>query len=81
MSDSSGDFAGAQTPGTNIDMAGGTIDNRFHALDVGLPRPVGAPVRVRNLDPKSNALVTELTFCHPLHLLAVEKFSKHKLHC
>ncbi len=72
MSDSSGDFTGTQTPGTNIDMAGRTVDNRLDTLDIGLPRAVGTPVGVGDLDPKGHALVTELTLCHPLHLLAVQ---------
>ena len=55
-------------------MAGGTVDDRLHALDIGLPRAVGPSVGVGHLDPKGNTLVTELTFSHPLHLLAVQKF-------
>ena len=65
MSDSTGDFTGTQTPGTNIYMAGGTIDDRLHALDIGLPSPVRPPVGVGNLNAKGNALVTELTLSHP----------------
>ena len=72
MSDSTGDFTGTQTPGTNIYMAGGTIDDRLYTLDIGLPRTVGTPVGVGDLDPESNTLVTELSLCHPLHLLAVQ---------
>ena len=64
-------LAGTQTPGTNIYMAGGTIDDCLHALDIGLPRAVGPSVGVGHLDPEGNTLVTELTFSHPLHLLAV----------
>ena len=71
MLDSAGNFTGTQTPGTNVHMARGTIDNRLYALDIGLPRAVGTPVRVRDLDTKGNTLVTELTLSHPLHLLAV----------
>jgi hypothetical protein len=74
MSDSSGDFTGTQTPGTNINMAGSTVDDRLDALDVGFPCAVGASVGVRDLDAKGNTLVTELTFSHPLHLLAVQRF-------
>ncbi len=72
MSDSSGDFTGTQTPGTNIDMAGRTVDDRLDTLDVGLPCAVRPTVRVGYLDPESHTLVTELTLCHPLHLLAVQ---------
>ena len=71
MLDSSGNFTGTQTPGTNVHMARGTIDDCLHTLDIGLPRPVGTPVGVGHLDAKGNTLVTELTLSHPLHLLAV----------
>ena len=73
MLDSTGNFTGTQTPGTNVHMARGTIDNRLYALDIGFPRAVGTPVGVGNLDPEGNALVTELTLSHPLHLLAVSE--------
>ena len=71
MLDSSGNFTAAQTPGTNVHMAGGTIDDSLHTLDVGLPRTIGTSVGVGDFDPKGDALVAELTFSHPLHLLAV----------
>ena len=71
MLDSSGNFTGTQTPGTNVHMARGTINDSLHTLDVGFPSPVGASVGVGNLNPEGNALVAELTFSHPLHLLAV----------
>ena len=74
MSDSSGDFAGTQTPGTNIDMARGTVHDCLYTLDIGLPHAVRAPMGVGHLDPEGNTLVTELTFRHPLHLLAVQRF-------
>ena len=64
-------LAGTQTPGTNVDMARRTIDNRLYTLDIGLPHAVRAPMGVGHLDPEGNTLVTELTFSHPLHLLAV----------
>ena len=73
MSDSSGDFTGTQTPGTNIDMAGRTVHDRLDTLDVGLPCAVRPAVGVGDLNTESHALVTELTLCHPLHLLAVQK--------
>ena len=76
MSDSSGDFAGTQTPGTNIDMARGTVHDCLYTLDIGLPHAVRAPMGVGHLDPEGNTLVTELTFSHPLHLLAVLKYKR-----
>ena len=74
MLDSSGNFTRPQTPGTNVHMAGGTVDDSLHALDVGLPCTIGTPVGVGNFDPEGDALVTELTLSHPLHLLAVPAF-------
>ena len=69
--DSAGNFTGTQTPGTNVHMAGGPINDRLHALHIGLPSPIGTSVGVGNLNPEGDALVAELTFSHPLHLLAV----------
>ena len=71
MLDSAGNFTGTQTPGTNVHMARGTIDDRLHTLDIGLPCAVRPPVGVRDLNTKGNTLVAELTLSHPLHLLAV----------
>ena len=72
--DRSGDLTGTHTPGTNIHMAGGTVDDRLHTLHIGLPGTIGTPVRVGNLNAEGNALVAELALCHPLHLLAVAYF-------
>ena len=69
--DSAGNFTGTQTPGTNIHMAGRTIDDRLDALDIGLPGAVGTSVGVGDLDTEGHALVAVFTLCHPLHLLAV----------
>ena len=73
MLDRAGNFTGTQAPGTNIYMAGRTINHCLDALDIGLPRTIGTSVGVGNLDPKGNALVAKLAFSHPLHLLAVIK--------
>ena len=72
--DRSGDLTGTHTPGTNIYMAGGTVDNCLHTLHVGLPGTIGTPVRVGDLNAESNALIAELALSHPLHLLAVAYF-------
>ena len=74
QSDRSGDLTGTHTPGTNIHMAGGTVDNRLHTLHIGLPGTIGTPMRVGNLNAESNALIAKLALCHPLHLLAVAYF-------
>ena len=72
--DRSGDLTGTHTPGTNIHMAGGTIDNCLNTLHIGLPGTIGTPMRVRDLNAESHALVAKLALCHPLHLLAVAYF-------
>ena len=54
-------------------MAGRTIDDSLHALDVGLPGTIGTPVRVGHLNAEAHALVAKLALSHPLHLLAVIK--------
>ena len=74
QSDRSGDFTGTHTPGTNIHMAGGTVDDCLHTLHVGLPGTIGTTMRVGDLNAESNALIAELALSHPLHLLAVAYF-------
>ena len=71
--DRSGYFTGTQAPGTNIYMARRAVDDRLNTLNIGLPGTIGTPVRVRNLNTKSHALVAKFALCHPLHLLAVVK--------
>ena len=73
--DRAGNLTGTQTAGTNIHMAGRTIDDCLNALDVGLPRAIGTSVGVGNSDTKGHTLVAKLALCHPLHLLAVIKSS------
>ena len=75
VSDRTGNFARAQTAGTNVHMAGRTVNDRFHALDVGLPGTIGTAMGVGNLNPESHSLIAKLALCHPLHLLAVIKSS------
>ena len=54
-------------------MLRGTVNNSLYPSYVGFPGSVGTSVGVGNLDPEGNALVTELTLSHPLHLLAVSE--------
>ena len=72
--DRSGYFTGTQAPGTNIYMARRAVDDRLNTLNIGLPGTIGTPVRVRNLNTKSHALVAKFALSHPLHLLAVTNF-------
>ena len=71
--DRAGNLTGTQTAGTNIDMAGRTVDHRLDALDIGLPRTIGASVGVGDLDTECHALAADIAFCHQLHLLAIGK--------
>ena len=73
-SDCAGNLTGTQTTSTNIHMARGTIDDCLNTLHIGLPGTIGTPMRVRNLNAESHALVAKLALCHPLHLLAVYDF-------
>ena len=55
-------------------MAGRAIDHCLNALDIGLPGTIGTPMRVRDLNAESHALIAKLALSHPLHLLAVAYF-------
>ena len=63
-SDGSLYFAGTQAAGAGVDTAGSTIYNCLYTSDIGLPGTVRTAMRVRNLDPESNALTTNFAFCH-----------------
>ena len=65
-SDSTGHFAGAEATGTDINVLGAAVHDRFHTLHIGLPGAVGAAVRVGNPDAEHNALVAKFTFGHSL---------------
>ena len=64
VSDCTGHIAGAQTPCTDVDMARRAVDNSLDALDIGLPGPIGASVRMGNLDSKGHAFAAKITFSH-----------------
>ena len=55
-------------------MAGAAVDDCLHTLHIGLPSAIRAPMGVRDLNAERNALVAELAFSHPLHLLAAAYF-------
>ena len=59
-----GDLSGTQAAGAGIHTLGGTVHNRLHTADVGLPGAVRPSVRVRHTDTKGNALAAIITFCH-----------------
>ncbi len=72
-------LVGTQTSCTDVNVARGTVNNRFHTLDVGLPRTVGPSVGVGDLNPERNALAANITLRHWLHLLATMRFKVRKL--
>ena len=59
-----GNFTGAQTAGTNIDMAGRTIDNCLNALHIGFPSLVGTSVGMGHLNTKGHAFAAKITLRH-----------------
>ena len=63
---SPGHFTGAEATGAHIDVLGSTIHDCLDALYIGLPRAVGAAVRVGDLDAEHNALIAKFTFGHSL---------------
>ena len=64
MSDSAGDFAGAQATSASVNMAGFTVNNSFYATDISFPGSVGTSVGMGNFDTKGNTFSAEITFCH-----------------
>ena len=70
QSDRAGNFTRAQAAGAGVDILRGTLDDRLHALDIGVPGTVAPTMRVRNLDTERDTLATARTFGHNcLHLL------------
>ena len=67
-SDSTLDLIGAEASGTSVHMAGSSVHDSLHALDVGLPCTIGTSVGVGDLDTEGYALATKITFRHLLHL-------------
>ena len=65
-SDSAGNFARTEAMSAHIDVLRGAVDDRLHALHVGLPGTIGAALGVGNLNAEHDALVTKFTFSHSL---------------
>ena len=59
-----GNLAAAEAAGADVDVLGGTVNNRLYALHIGLPCAVGTSVGVADLNPEGNALIAELALCH-----------------
>ena len=76
-SDSAFNLIGTEASRTDVDMAGRTIDDCFHALYIGLPSSVGASVGMGDLNAKRNALAANIALCQLLHLQSLRKSPKH----
>ena len=61
-------LVGTEASGTSVHMAGSSIHDCLHSLDIGLPLAVGTSVGVGNLNTKGNTLTTKITLRHSLHL-------------
>ena len=72
-SDSALHLVGAETSGTDVDMARSTVDDRLDTLDIGLPHSVGTSVGVGHLDAERHTLAANIALCHWLHLPSVVK--------
>ena len=44
------------------------VNDRLDPLHIGPPHPIGAPMRVADLDAEGNALIAEITLCQLPHL-------------
>ena len=70
QSDRAGNFTRAQAAGAGVDILRGTVHDRLHALDIGVPGTVAPTMRVGDLDTERDTLATARTFGHNcLHLL------------
>ena len=77
---SAGDLTRTEASGAHINVLGRAVDNRLDALHIGLPRTVGAAVRVGHPDAEHNALIAKFTFGHSLILLArQDSLIKHRM--
>ena len=57
-------LAAAEAAGADVDVLGGTVNNRLYALHIGLPSTIGTSVRMADFNTKSNALIAKLALCH-----------------
>ena len=64
QSDRAGNFTRAQAAGAGVDILRGTLDDRLHALDIGVPSTVAPTMRVGDLDTKRHAFPTAGTLSH-----------------
>ena len=58
----------SQASGANINLLFAAVNDCIDLLYIRLPAAVASSVRVGYSDAESNALSTDITFCHDLHL-------------
>ena len=62
-SDRAFDLVGTEASCTDVNMAGGTVNDCFYTFNVGLPSSVGASVRMGNLNAERYALAANIALC------------------
>src|SRR6056297_4235534 len=55
-----GDFARLDARGAHIHALGGCADLGPHPLDIGVPAPLGAPMRVGDVVPETGTLAADI---------------------
>ena len=55
---------GTEAPGAHVDMAGFAVYDGLDTFDIRFPGPVGASVRVGDLDAEGHAFAANIAFCH-----------------
>ena len=70
-SHSASNFAATEATCTDINMTVRAVHDSLDTLYIGLPGPVGTPVRVAHLNTERDTFAAKFTLCHLLHLLAV----------
>ena len=75
-SDGAFNLIGTEASCTDVDMAGRTIDDCFHALYIGLPSSVGASVGMGDFNAECNTLAANIALCQLLHLQSLQKSSR-----
>ena len=63
-SDRSGNFAGTQAAGANVNGLGSSVYDSLNASDVGLPGSVGLSVGMGYCESELNCFSTDAALCH-----------------
>ena len=78
--DALGDLPRLDAARAHVDPLGGTVDERAHALDVGIPTSLGATVAVADAVAEGGVLAAHLAHgCHDAHLYESETGNRTRL--